>query len=318
MFWGGEHLFEEWLVDDVVPLVDPEELHLVVLAVGDGSEFEDFELLVDGGDDGVGGVGVEFDFGEPADVVLGFLEQLHECLDRGAVDFFGRQQRAVRVGEPVDAAVLVVAIRVAQVVLEVAGHSAVQDHGVACLEAGADLVLTSIGALVDDALRARLYAAAEATGRRLVLASAGIGALDILSAAAVGGLDRVRITVRKDASAWYGTEAETVCDLGRLSEPTVLYRGAVRGGAARYPQNVNIAAATALAGIGLDRTELVIVADPTIVRHVIEIEAEGAFGRFTFVEEVTPSAANPKTGDLVAMAVIKTLRQLAAPVVVGG
>ena len=86
---------------------------------------------------------------------------------------------------------------------------AVREHGVRCLEAGADLVLTSIGALIDEALRARLYHAAEAAGRRLVIASAGIGALDILAAAAVGGLERVAMTVRKDPSAWYGTAAES-------------------------------------------------------------------------------------------------------------
>jgi aspartate dehydrogenase len=204
------------------------------------------------------------------------------------------------------------------VVLECAGHDAVRAYGVRCLEHGADLVLTSIGALVDEVERDRLYAAEEATGRRLVLASAGIGALDILAGAAVGGLDRVAITVRKDPSAWWGTEAEGLCDLARLAEPYVLYRGPVREGARRYPQNVNIAAAVALAGIGLDRTELAIVADPTIRTHLVEIEAAGAFGRFFFTEDVVPTADNPKTGRLVAMAVIKTIRQLAAPVVIGG
>ena len=204
------------------------------------------------------------------------------------------------------------------VVLECAGHAAVRDHGIRCLEAGADLVLTSIGALVDDTLRGDLERTAAASGRRLILASAGIGALDILSAAAVGGLERVAMTVRKDPSAWYGTAAEELCDLARLAAPLVLYRGPVREGAARYPQNVNIAAAVALAGIGLDRTELVIVADPSIRAHVIEIEAQGVFGRFSFTEEVAPSAANPKTGTLVAMALIKTIRQLASPVVIGG
>jgi len=203
-------------------------------------------------------------------------------------------------------------------VLECAGHQAVRDHGARCLEAGADLVLTSIGALVDDAERVRLYAAAETNGRRLVIASAGIGALDILAAAAVGGLERVTVTVRKDPSAWYGTAAERSCDLGALTAPLTLFDGSVRDGAARYPQNVNISAAAALAGIGLDRTRLVIVVDPALRRHVVEIEAEGAFGRFAFIEEVEPTTDNPKTGTLVAMALIKTVRQLAAPVVVGG
>jgi aspartate dehydrogenase len=203
------------------------------------------------------------------------------------------------------------------VVLECAGHQAVRDHGIRCLEAGADLILTSIGVLVDDGLRAGLEQAAAASNRRLILASAGIGALDILSAAAVGGLDRVAMTVRKDPSAWYGTETESLCDLANLRAPLVIYDGPVRAGARRYPQNVNIAAAVALAGIGLDRTHLTIVADPTIRAHVVEIEASGAFGSFRFVEEVLPSADNPKTGKLVAMAAIKTIRQLAAPVVIG-
>jgi aspartate dehydrogenase len=126
------------------------------------------------------------------------------------------------------------------------------------------------------------------------------------------------MTVRKDPSAWYGTEAEQLCDLASLREPRTIYRGSVREGAARYPQNVNISAVVALAGLGLDRTELIIVADPTIRTHVIEIVAEGAFGSFRFSEEVEPTAENPKTGKLVAMAVIKTIRQLAAPVVIGG
>jgi aspartate dehydrogenase len=205
-----------------------------------------------------------------------------------------------------------------EVVLECAGHEAVRAHGLRCLESGADLVLTSIGALVDDGLRQSLEAAAEANGRRLIIASAGIGALDILAGAAAGGLDRVAMTVRKDPSAWYGTEAERLCDLDRLAAPFTLFEGSVREGAARYPQNVNISAAVALAGIGLDRTELTIVADPTIHRHIVEIEATGAFGRFSFIEEVEPTEENPKTGKLVAMALIKTVRQLASPIVIGG
>jgi aspartate dehydrogenase len=205
-----------------------------------------------------------------------------------------------------------------EAVVECAGHQAVRDHGLRCLESGADLVLTSIGALVDDDLRKHLEQAAARAGRRLTVASAGIGALDILGAAAVGGLQRVQMTVRKDPSAWWGTEAEHLCDLASLQEPLVIYEGTVREGAARYPQNVNISAAVALAGIGLDRTELTIVADPTIRSHVIEIFAEGAFGSFRFSEDVLPTAENPKTGRLVAMAVIKTIRELAAPVVIGG
>jgi aspartate dehydrogenase len=202
-------------------------------------------------------------------------------------------------------------------VLECAGHDAVRAHAESVLACGADLLVTSVGAFADDALYTRLRGAAEKAGRRLILPSAGIGALDILSAAAVGGLDEVTVTVRKDAASWRGTVAEESHDLDNLAGAAVLYDGPVRAGARLYPQNVNIAAAVALAGIGLDRTRLVILADPSIAGHQVEIAARGAFGSFRFAEDVVPSAENPKTGRLVAMALIKTLRQLRSTVVVG-
>jgi len=202
-------------------------------------------------------------------------------------------------------------------VVECAGHDAVRAHGESVLRAGADLIVTSVGAFTDDALLARIGGAASGAGRRLILPSAGIGALDILSAGAVGGLDEVTVTVRKDPVSWRGTIAEQAHDLDRLAGPVVLYDGPVRDGARLYPQNVNIAAAVALAGIGLDRTRLIIVADPDITTHQVEIAARGAFGSFRFAEDVVPSAENPKTGRLVAMALVKTVRQLRATVVVG-
>jgi aspartate dehydrogenase len=203
-------------------------------------------------------------------------------------------------------------------ILECAGHEAVRTHAESALASGADLLVTSVGAFTDEALFARVRGAAEAAGRRLILPSAGIGALDILSAAAAGGLDWVHVTVRKDPPSWRGTIAETAHDLSRLAGPVTLFDGPVREGARLYPQNVNISAAAALAGIGLDRTRLTIIADPAIATHQVEIEAKGAFGSFRFAEDVIPSAENPKTGRLVAMAVVKTVRQLRASLVIGG
>lgn len=203
-------------------------------------------------------------------------------------------------------------------VLECAGHQAVRDHGMRVLTSGSDLLVTSAGALTDDALLQSLLEAAERGGGRLIVPSAGIGALDILAGAAQGSLDEVTVTVRKDPLSWKGTEAEARVDLDRLDSPVTIYDGPVREGARRYPQNVNISAAAALAGIGLDRTRLVIVADPGITTHVVEIAARGRFGSFSFREDVIPTESNPKTGRLVAMAVIKTVRQLASRFVVGG
>lgn len=204
------------------------------------------------------------------------------------------------------------------VVLEGAGHQAVRDHVPRLLEHGVAVIMTSIGALTDDALYDRCRRAAETGGSTLTLASAGIGALDILSGAAMGGLDSVEMLVRKDPSAWIGTAAEELFDLSGMTAPTVIFEGTAREGAATYPQNVNISAAVALAGIGLDRTRLTIIADPTIDTHVVEVRARGAFGSFSFIEDVAVADENRKTGRIVAMAVAKTVRQLISPVRIGG
>ena len=202
-------------------------------------------------------------------------------------------------------------------VIECAGHQAVRKLGERALSQ-ADLLITSVGALTDDALLRTLRNTARTFGHKIILPSAGIGALDMLSAAAVGGLDKVSITVRKNIEAWYGTPAEQLVDLGALQQAMTVYEGPVREGAKLYPGNVNISAAVALAGIGLDKTQLRIIADPAIQTHIIEVEAAGEFGRFKFIEDVLPSEENPKTGKIVAMALIKTVCQMASEWVVGG
>lgn len=202
-------------------------------------------------------------------------------------------------------------------IVEGAGHGAVQAHVGPLLAAGKEVAVTSIGALIDDDLRARLLDAAEAGGGRLILPSAGIGALDMLAAMAEGGVERATVTVRKPPEAWLGTPGEDLVDLMALTEPATLFDGSVRDGAPHYPGNVNISAAAAFAGAGLDKTRLVIVADPTIQNHLIELEAEGAAGRLAFTEDMRPHPDNPKTGVIVAMALAKTIRQRAGRFVVG-
>lgn len=205
----------------------------------------------------------------------------------------------------------------AQYIVEGAGHAAIRNHVEPLLAAGAEVAVTSIGALIDDALRSRLLTAAEVGGGRLILPSAGIGALDMLGGMAEGGLDSVTVTVRKPAEAWLGTPGEDLVDLMALTEPATLFEGSVREGAPHYPGNVNISAAAAFAGAGLEKTRLVIIADPTITNHVIDLEAIGAAGRLTFREDMVPSPDNPKTGVIVAMALAKSIRQRASRMTVG-
>lgn len=201
--------------------------------------------------------------------------------------------------------------------VDCAGHGGLRGHGAALLERGVDLLTVSNGALADDALADEMEAAARAGGAQLRLLSGAIGGLDSLTAARAGGLTRVTYVGRKPPAGWAGTAAEQVLDLGRLTEPAEHFRGTAREAALRYPQNANVAATVALAGLGLDRTQACLIADPTITRNRHEIEAEGAFGRFRFEIDGLALPGNPKSSALTAMAVVAAITALAAPIRVG-
>ena len=77
-----------------------------------------------------------------------------------------------------------------------------------------------------------------------------------------------------------------------------------------FPQNVNIAAVLALAGIGMDRTRLKVVADPALSLNTHTIRVSGKSGRFTVVLENVPSPDNPKTSWLACYSALAALRTL--------
>jgi len=202
------------------------------------------------------------------------------------------------------------------VVAEVAGQGAVAEHGEAVLRGGVDCLVISVGALAEPKLLARLKGAAETGRARILLPAGAIGGIDAIAAMRVAGLTAVRYRSRKPPAAWRGSPAEQLVDLGTLTQRTVLYKGTAGEAALRYPQNANVAAAVALAGLGFDATEVELVADPDAPGNVHEIEAEGAAGRFAIRLEGKPSRSNPKTSALAAMSVARALLNARATIVI--
>lgn len=198
------------------------------------------------------------------------------------------------------------------VVVEVAGHEALASYGPAVLRAGVDLLIVSVGALAAPGVLDGLLAAAGSSGARVTVATGAIGGLDALAAAAVGGLTRVTHTTRKPARTLL-----SAADAARLREPREVFRGTAREAALAYPENLNVTAAVALSGLGLDRTEVRLVADPSATRNEHEVTAEGAFGWLRFTISNVPTDENPRTGRIVAMSVINALRRRRSSLVIG-
>lgn len=195
-------------------------------------------------------------------------------------------------------------------VVECAGHEALAEHGAEVLRHGIDLIVASVGALADAALERALREAAAAGGARIRIPSGAIGGLDALAAARVGGLDSVCYVGRKPVQAWRGTAAERVVDLDRLDKAAVIFEGSAREAALTYPQNANVTAATALAGVGFDATRVTLFADPHARGNEHEIEAQGRFGMMKFSVVNAPLPENPKTSSLAAYSLLRCVLAL--------
>ena len=199
------------------------------------------------------------------------------------------------------------------IIAETAGQEAVIEHGGAVLEAGCDFLITSVGALADDDFLQRLRATAQQAGRRIFLPAGAMGGIDAIAAMGMAGLDRVTYRSRKPPRAWKGSEAEKRVDLAALSHPDTFFQGTAREAARKYPKNANVAATVALAGLGLDRTEVELVADPTVTDNIHEVEAEGVSGRVNFRLEGRAFPDNPRSSMLTAYSVARTLLNIDAP-----
>jgi aspartate dehydrogenase len=201
-------------------------------------------------------------------------------------------------------------------VVEAAGRAAIDAWAPAALAASPRMIIASTSAFTDDALLPRLLAIAEQHNSRIILPSGAIGGIDAIASAATLGLDRVVHEIVKPPVAWKGTEAEKLIDLASLKERKVFFTGTARDAASRYPQNANATVVTSLAGIGLDRTQVELVADPSVQRNGHRITAEGGFGRITVHLENNPLATNPKSSELTALSLVRLIEQQSRPLTI--
>ncbi len=200
-------------------------------------------------------------------------------------------------------------------VIEVAGRPAVAIWGEAALRHASSIVVSSASAFTDDALLGLLLAVADETGSRIVVPSGALGDLGALAAASVLPLDEVRHTIVKPPLAWKGTRAAEMIDLDRLARRTEFFAGTARQAAEAFPQNANVAVISALSGIGLDRTRVALVADPSAARNIHEISAAGAFGKLDLRLENEPLRTNPKSSEMTALSLVRLIENAVAPLV---
>ena len=199
--------------------------------------------------------------------------------------------------------------------IETAGGHAVPSLAEAAFGAGKDLMVISIGALLEHP---EVIERSRETGCRLYAPSGAIAGLDGIKSACQGRVDRVEMVSRKPIAALEGAPylVENEISVAGLAHEQEVFFGPAREACRGFPSNLNVSAAVSLAGIGPDRTMVRVIADPELSRNCHDITVEGEFGLLKVHIENIPSE-NPKTGRLTALSIIRSVRDVADPVRIG-
>ena len=258
---------------------------------------------------GIGGLGT---IGLP---VAKWLDRGVEGLTLTAVSAADRERARERVAElktPVPVVGLNELAEHADVVLESAPPERFLEIAEPAIRAGRVLVTLSVTSLLEHM---DLIELARETGARIVVPTGAILGLDAVRAAALGEVRFVTMVTRKPPKGLKKAPfvIEQGIDLDALDAPMKLYQGSVAGAARKFPANVNVAVALALAGIGPDRTEYEIWADPGVSRNIHTIKVDSDTAAFEMTIAVVPMEENPATGQIVPLSVMETLRGLVTP-----
>ena len=186
--------------------------------------------------------------------------------------------------------------RSADLVVEAAHADLLKEVAVRLVERS-DLLLFSITALADEDFRAALQEAAVKHGRKVYLPHGAIIGIDGLVDAGPT-LKSVTVTTTKSPAS-LGLPPDSY---------KVVYQGPTREACTKFPRNVNVHAAIALAGLGFDHTTSRIVADPAVSTnsHLVEVEGTG----YRFRIEVSSEAAGKVTGTYTPQSALGTLRRI--------
>jgi len=196
------------------------------------------------------------------------------------------------------------------IVVEAASQDAVRDASLSVLQNKKDLMIMSVGALLDESIYDILSDACKDFKKTIYLPSGAIVGLDGIKSVK-DELESISITTTKHPRSLKGAKffENSEINLDEINSSTVIFEGTAKEAVSLFPANINVAALLSLSGIGSEKTKVKIIADPNTDKNTHHIETEGKFGKMTFTIENYPDENNPKTSRLAILSAIETLRK---------
>lgn len=183
-------------------------------------------------------------------------------------------------------------------IIEAASQQAVVKIVPQILKKGKDVIIMSLGALMDLEFRNHLEEIAEKNKSRIYAPSGAVVGLDGIKAASIGEIREVSLVTRKSPES-LGISADN---------ETILFEGKAGEAVRKFPANINVAAALSIA-YGKE-VDVKIIADPNVDRNCHEVYVAGDFGEIRTITQNETCATNPKTSVLAAYSAIKLIKSL--------
>ena len=233
------------------------------------------------------------------------------------MDYFPEKAQALAAAHGAKAvATLPELLYACDLVVEAGGAQAMPGIVRAALAAGKDILVMSVGGFVFDPT---LMAEVEGAASHVYAPSGAIAGLDGVLALRELGLDSASLTTTKHPRSLTGIAwlDEQGIDLGVITEPFTVFEGSAEEAIRHFPANVNVAISLSLAGLGFQRTQVRLVADPSCTRTVHRVYARAGECEVDATTTGVPLPENPKTSLLAVESALAVLRRIASPVRIG-
>jgi aspartate dehydrogenase len=174
-----------------------------------------------------------------------------------------------------------------------------------------DILVMSVGAFANPDFFSQVIKNVEKNDVNLYVPSGAIAGIDAIKSIR-SSISYVTLTTTKNPNSLKDSPffKKTNLTVDSIKKRTLLFEGSAIEAVQNFPANVNVAALLGLAGIGVEKTKVNVIADPSLRINKHEIKVIGKFGELIVRVKNVPSPTNPKTSYLAILSVIESLRSI--------
>jgi len=196
-------------------------------------------------------------------------------------------------------------------VIESASQEAVKAYIRKILSERKDILVMSVGSFADSIFYADILKYVTKYGNNIYVPSGAIAGIDAIKSTR-NFISSVTLTTTKNPESLRGAPffQTSQIDLDSLKKRTIIFEGSAVEAVKYFPANVNVAALLGLVGLGVEKTKVNIVVDPSIRINKHEIKVTGKFGELIIMVKNIPSSKNPRTSYLAILSALECIRSI--------